>query len=184
MEAVPNLHDSAVKKLAKNTPALKELSICKCQRLTTIALGSVAMGCPQLQGLNINYDIHCVPLAVPGVEWPPTELSKLLKINLRGCLNLTPDLFENLLKTCADLELLVTPTHITDVDLNCIGHCCPNLKSLDMSYSYYPTDNGVESVATRCPQIKHFNLEGCVVLLPFCWLACAVWMLRDDCVPR
>jgi hypothetical protein len=178
MEALPELRDEAVKKLAKNTPRLEELSVCKCQRLTTAALDAVAKDCPALTALNINYNTHCVPQAAPGVDitvWPPKGLSKLLRINLRGCLNLTPDLFENLLKTCDKLELLVTPTHITDHDLTCIGLHCKQLQSLDMSYSYYPTDNGVESVATSCEHLRHFNLEGCQLMTD-----CAIQALTEN----
>ena len=151
MEAMPNLHDPALKVLAKHTPNLKELSVAKCQRVSVKALKDVADGCPALVGLNLNYDNSVVPTAAPGVIWPPSGLTKLHSIDLRGCPHLTPDLFENLLQTCQSLELLVTPCHITDVDLNCIANHCPNLVSLDMSYSYYPTDNGIESVANGCP---------------------------------
>jgi F-box/leucine-rich repeat protein 2/20 len=151
MEAMPELRDRAVKTLAKCTPNLKELSISKCQRISVASLKAVSEGCPQLTRLNLNYDNLAVPTAAPGVIWPPSGLTKLRAIDLRGCPNLTPDLFENLLQTCQNLEMLVTPCHITDVDLNCIANHCPNLVSLDMSYSYYPTDNGVESVANGCP---------------------------------
>ena len=112
MEALPELKDKAVSKLARITPKLKELSIAKCQRITDRGLEAVATGCPDLVTLNVNYDSKVVPIGAPGVVWPPSGLSKLRAINLRGC---------------------------------------PNLVSLDMSYSYYPTDNGVESVANGCP---------------------------------
>lgn len=190
MEALPELKDKAVSKLARITPKLKELSIAKCQRITDRGLEAVATGCPDLVTLNVNYDSKVVPIGAPGVVWPPSGLSKLRAINLRGCANLTPDLFENLLQTCEHLKLLVTPCHINDVDLNLIAGHCPNLVSLDMSYSYYPTDNGVESVANGCPsatsprtyfaappsagapdpsralwsELTHLNIEGCQLL--------------------
>ena len=84
MEALPELKDKAVSKLARITPKLKELSIAKCQRITDRGLEAVATGCPDLVTLNVNYDSKVVPIGAPGVVWPPSGLSKLRAINLRG----------------------------------------------------------------------------------------------------
>ena len=77
MEALPELKDKAVSKLARITPKLKELSIAKCQRITDRGLEAVATGCPDLVTLNVNYDSKVVPIGAPGVVWPPSGLSKL-----------------------------------------------------------------------------------------------------------
>eukprot|EP01052_Picozoa_sp_SAG31_P061101 SAG31_NODE_20207_length_581_cov_0.829876_1_plen_144_part_10 len=99
MEGIPELRDTAVECLAK-LPRLKELNISKCQRVTVAGLKSLSEGSPKLVRLNVSYNVDVVPDAAPGVEWPPPGLCKLEAISIRGCPNLTPDLFENLLKTC------------------------------------------------------------------------------------
>jgi hypothetical protein len=163
MEGLPELGDAGVMALSK-LKNLKELNISKCQRITTAGLRALADGCPNLVGLNVNYNIETVPDAAPGVEWPPPKMSKLQAVNIRGCPNLTPDLFENLLKTCTSLKVLVTPTHIVDMDLNSVAKHCRKLEHLDISYAYYPTDDGVQSVTASCKDLASLNLEGCQLM--------------------
>lgn len=170
MEGMPELRDSAVECLSKLT-ALKELNVSKCQRITTVGLKALAEGGANLTRLNVSYNLEVVPDAAPGVEWPPPKLSKLQAISIRGCPNLTPDLFENLLKTCNVLKMLDAPVHVGDMDLNCIAKHCRQLEHLDISYAYYPTDDGVQAIAADCKNLKSLNLEGCQLLTDAALLA-------------
>ena len=164
LEGLPNLTDAAVASVARLAPGLRELSVSKCAGLSPDALESIADGCPELRCLDISYNSEMVPVSAPGVDWPPASLSRLHSINLRGCNNLTPDLLESLLTTCRQLKLLVTPTGISDVDLQVIGNFCPGIEVLDVSYSYFITDNGMRTLTSNCHQLRCLNLEGCQLL--------------------
>ncbi|XP_021285351.1 F-box protein SKP2A isoform X2 [Herrania umbratica] len=134
----PQLEDNAVETIANFCHDLQDLDLSKSFKLSDRSLYALAHGCPNLTKLNIS---GCTSFSDEALEYLTNFCRKLKILNLCGCVKAA-----------------------TDRALQAIGQNCNVLQSLNLGWCENVGDLGVMSLAYGCPDLRCFDLCGCVLI--------------------
>lgn len=189
LSRLARINDGGFAKAVSNLPGLEKLVLRGCGKAGPLVLGAVAAHCPRLQVLNMNYTV-ATPQSILSVLLACSEL-QVLKI--AGIPKLIPGCVTSVIKsykednTLSDLSptfptlrsLKLRLTNLNDTDLAILFSRCPNLTTLDISFTsikHIPLDSpfpqltklsltstpipasNLVHVLTRCPTLETLYL--------------------------
>ncbi|QRV83152.1 EIN3-binding F-box protein 1 [Ceratobasidium sp. AG-Ba] len=150
LSGLEKINDQVFESVVSRLPGLEKLVLRGCTKAGPLALQAVATTCPELKNLNMNYTV-ATPQSIMAVLFACPRL-QVLKI--AGIPKMTAGCIATLVKTYlaehpdedrifpALQTLKIRLTALSDADLASVLHLCPNLRTLDISFT----------------PIKHFTL--------------------------
>ncbi|KAG9087794.1 hypothetical protein FS749_002639 [Ceratobasidium sp. UAMH 11750] len=163
LSGLDKINDPVFEKILYELPALEKLVLRGCSKAGPLALGSVASSCPHLQVLNMNYtvatpqSIMSVVLACPQLEvLKIAGIPKLIAGSIAALVKShAAEHPEDQDRTFPSLQTLkIRLTALSDADLAAFLPLCPNLTTLDVSFTpikHVPADMAI-------PKLKKLNL--------------------------
>ncbi|XP_055963799.1 protein AMN1 homolog [Sorex fumeus] len=153
--------------------------VCACRKLRTLNLSSfekkrnaitseglkaVAASCACLQEVSLKW---CRSLTDDGVLAFARHCRLLRIIKLNGCSSLTDAALRALGEHCPALQCVdFSFTQVSDDGVVALvsGPCAQKLEEINMGYCVNLTDEAVEAVLTRCPQMQIFLFLECPLM--------------------
>ncbi|XP_039766691.1 F-box/LRR-repeat protein 7-like [Ornithorhynchus anatinus] len=140
------------------TKGLRKLEVFGCHALTAECLSSMALECPQLQGLNIG---RLPKMTATSLAKIVMRLQEVTSLSVTG-LHMVRDPGVHLIATqCPKLSRLVLSScsQITDTSLLEISTYLCSIRHLDVSGCKKVTDTGIQVLARSCDQLCYLDLS-------------------------
>ncbi|CAE6387391.1 unnamed protein product [Rhizoctonia solani] len=166
---LPGIADQTFAKVVARLPELEKLILRKCSKAGPLVLEAAASNCPRLKVLNMNYTVAtprsillvllaCPELEVLKIAGIPKLISGCVPALIKAYTEENPDdeipIFSSL------RSLKVRLTKLADSDISTFFSRCPNLKTLDISFTQiknipivfpFPPLNKLCLTSTRVP---------------------------------
>eukprot|EP00613_Pedinella_sp_CCMP2098_P029792 CAMPEP_0171735402 /NCGR_PEP_ID=MMETSP0991-20121206/31566_1 /TAXON_ID=483369 /ORGANISM="non described non described, Strain CCMP2098" /LENGTH=299 /DNA_ID=CAMNT_0012331721 /DNA_START=67 /DNA_END=966 /DNA_ORIENTATION=+ len=154
------LTDMAVTTLAQNCPGLTSVNLDWCENLTDGALVALAEQCPGLTSVSLN---GCENLTDIAVVVLAEHCSGLTSVSLNGYEGLSDFAVVALAEHCSGLTSvnLIYCEDLTDVAVVALAEHCCGLTSVDLSYCTSLTDGAVMALAEHRLGLASINFSGC-----------------------
>jgi hypothetical protein len=170
-KSCPKVNNDAIISISKNCPNLRILSVGGAGKVTDLGLKSLATHCHKLESLDIAqsnpFGMSPDTVTDQGLLYFVSQCHQIKKLVLRGQGNLSLTILASLAAKCSNLRSLD------------IGGCrgmiqdpsalCTKLKrlafleNLSVSFSRGLKEQYISSIATECPQLKQFDVDGQVI---------------------
>eukprot|EP01018_Ginkgo_biloba_P027920 Gb_24899 [translate_table: standard] len=141
---------------AKN---LQSLKLVKCQKISDMGLGWIAVGCSKLQSLNLKW---CVGITYLGIELVAVKCKELRFLDL-SYLQITNKCIASIthLDYLEDL-VLVGCLCVDDEGLTFLKNGCKSLQRLDVSRCQNVSCMGIMSLVSGCTALRQLILAYCL----------------------
>lgn len=142
-----------------NAKNLQTLKLVRCQMVSDLGLGWIALGCMKLQDLNLKW---CVGVSDLGVELVAIKCKELRSLDV-SYLQITNKCIASLTQL-SYLETFVSVgcVCIDDKGLTLLKNGCKSLQRLDVSKCQSMSSTGIISLANGCIALQQLNLAYCV----------------------
>ncbi|XP_054447251.1 protein AMN1 homolog [Pteronotus mesoamericanus] len=162
-----DISDTALLHLC-NCRKLKELNLNSSKEnrvsITSEGIKAVASSCSYLYEARLK---RCCNLTDEGVLALARNCRLLKIIDLGGCLRITDVSLHALGENCLFLQYVgISATQVSDNGVVALvsGPCAKKLEEIHMEHCVNLTDESIEAVITRCPQIRILLFHGCPLL--------------------
>ncbi|CAL9090531.1 unnamed protein product [Musa acuminata var. zebrina] len=158
------LTDTALQAIAKGSPFLKQLFVCKSCYLSDAGLIAFAATAKALESLHLE---DCNQITLMGILGALLKRSAELKsLSLVRCLGLKDISFEfSQLPSCMSLRSLTIQDcpGVTSASIQVVGRICPQLQNIDLSGQVGVTDESlIPLIKSSEVGFVEINLTGCV----------------------
>ncbi|MBN3295264.1 AMN1 protein, partial [Amia calva] len=156
---------------------LKQLSSCRqlkkiclnsmeenCYNISSEGIKAIALTCPYLSEIMLW---RCCSVTDEGIRALAHNCKLLQIVTLSGCSAITDAALLALGQNCRLLRgISFSATQVTDEGVVGLatGVCSQSLKEIHMDRCQFLTDEAVEALLTRCPQIKILLFHGCPLI--------------------
>lgn len=142
-----------------NAKNLQTLKLVRCQMVSDLGLGWIALGCMKLQDLNLKW---CVGVSDLGVELVAIKCKELRSLDV-SYLQITNKCIASITQL-SYLETFVSVgcVCIDDKGLTLLKNGCKSLQRLDVSKCQSMSSTGIISLANGCIALQQLNLAYCV----------------------
>lgn len=168
VENCPNLteiewwfSDSALKIIAENCPNLTRLDVTDCQEITDVGIKEIALKCQKLTFISINDCNYVTDVGLQALTSGCPNLTEIKYIFTDSALQLMAKRRLNLTKINISTIEISNGDYISDVGLEAIAECCPQLECFILQRCYDITDWGLKAIAAGCPELTSIDLENC-----------------------
>ena len=151
-------------------PALEELSLFECCKVTDASVIALVQHCPSLKDVNFT---RCRQITDASVTALAQHCLALAHVDLRVCEQITDALVTALAHHCptlvdvggwynrrSDTEIKFESNTIDGLVIFFAQHF-PALAHVDLKYCKQITDASVTALAQHCPALAHMGLVGC-----------------------
>lgn len=179
-----SISDLGVRHLVKACPQLQSINLQGCSSLTNLSLSMIAQNCKNITSLDVS---DCPQLTDYGVGIIAQESKcNLQELNLNGCSSITGSIFRYLAFFCPNLrrlqirgtnisgnevsqflsrfpsllELNVHGLSFNDEHLRQIALSQPSLEVLDISFCYYTSSTGINTILDMCSNLQELHVYG------------------------
>ncbi|XP_066955481.1 F-box/LRR-repeat protein 15-like isoform X2 [Macrobrachium rosenbergii] len=152
--------DDSLVQLFLNNRNLLSVNLNGCEGLNGAALQSAVVNCKKLTSLSLADSPW---LTRGGWQVITLHLSRLQKIDARGCWDVDDETFKNFFMKFPGLKevRLARVEAVSDNTLYFVAHGCPELEVLDVSHCWRVSENGIKQVIEYCKRLRVLNVEGC-----------------------
>lgn len=142
-----------------NAKNLQTLKLVRCQMVSDLGLGWIAVGCGKLQHLNLRW---CVGVGDLGVELVAIKCKELRSLDV-SYLQITNKCIASITKL-SYLETFVSVgcVCVDDKGLTLLKNGCKSLQRLDVSKCQSVSSTGIISLASGCIALQQLSLAYCV----------------------
>ncbi|XP_037077803.1 F-box/LRR-repeat protein 7-like [Pollicipes pollicipes] len=152
--------------VAGRCPALRELSVGDCPRVTDAGVRRLAPLGPGLRHLSLA---HCRTVSDAGVAQLALSCRRLRYLNVRGCATVGDASLAAVARGCRRLCALdVGRSDASDLGLRLLAQHCPDLRRLSVRGCEMVSDAGVRLVALHCRGLRQVSVQDSAVTLEGC----------------
>jgi F-box/leucine-rich repeat protein 2/20 len=164
-----SIDDECLTALAAASPPLKKLTLAQCKKITNFGFGALVRQCPQLESVSVeccsqlgDEILHSLAAHHDSMNIDSPARQNLLDVNLSVCPKLTEQALSKLLLECPNLSSLAIARwkHLGTIGISAIASSCPNLHSLDLSFTDI-NDIDLIPLTNALLPLKCLNLNDC-----------------------
>ena len=139
---------------------IEELKLSKCYQLTDNGFRSVFLSCTQLEVLDLSY---CKITDSSG-KLIANKLTKLTKLNIEWCSQLTETVIQSILRNCSLLlDLNINRCNINGKTILEISKNLTQIQRLNIGYADKITPYTLYKIRENCTNLVHLNISGSVL---------------------
>ncbi|KAJ8480186.1 hypothetical protein OPV22_023913 [Ensete ventricosum] len=157
------LTDLGLQAIAKGSPSLKQLCICKSDCLSDAGLRAFAGTARALENLRLEDCNRLTLIGISSLLKCNPELKSLALVRCLGIKDIT--LLPTQIPSCVSLRSLTIQDcpGVTDASLQVVGKICPQLQNVDLSGQVGATDASlIPLIGNSKAGLVEVNLSGCV----------------------
>lgn len=154
----PMTTGDVVTSLARAHPALRNLDVSLCTRVTDASIIEVARCCAALESLRVA---QCSTLTDASICEIARKCTRIKTIDLSVCTNITDSAVIAIAHNCPRLECIKLDycTRITNASILEISRCCPRIKEISIFLCHEVTENAIYTAAQRCSQLSRIRAQ-------------------------
>jgi hypothetical protein len=171
--------DDIAKLISNACPALTNLDLYCCKKITDLGIEAIACGIKKLTSLKMTLEITDNSILALSAESP-----NLSVLYLSGCTAITDVSLKAISQFHISLKELNMSgcIEIEDKGLEYIAKDCSNLTYLDITACVKITDQGIEAIARGCNHLIDINIGCCYKITDKAVLAIAQWCSFLNCL--